>query len=118
VSIVARAPYKFAARDVQANFAQPLLYFGWDAHMMFSAPLAVLLDLDTPFGHVVKDVLPPLYGEHPDFSRIDWSRVQWFRSATLFTPKPDHSLAQQGFQHKSVLRFRTPGLEGLKGSYG
>ncbi len=118
MSTAALAPYKFPARDVRANFAQPLLYFGWDEHMMFCAPLAVPLDLATPFGKVVTEVLPQLYAEHPDFSRIDWARVQWFRSATMFTPEHEQTLAQQGFKHKSVLRFRTPGLEGIKGSCG
>jgi phenol hydroxylase P4 protein len=36
----------------------------------------------------------------------------------LFTPRMQATLAEQGFGHKSVLRFRTPGLEGLRGSCG
>jgi phenol/toluene 2-monooxygenase (NADH) P4/A4 len=118
VTVVALAPYDFPAKDVLANFARPLMYFGWDEHMMFCAPLAVPMDLSTRFDAVISGVLPQLYAEHPDFVRIDWQRVQWFRGATLFTPRLDATLAEQGFKHKSVLRFRTPGLEGIRGSCG
>lgn len=116
--VVSLGPYAFPARDVRANFAQPLLYVGWDEHMMFCAPLAVPFDLNTRFGTIATTLLPALYGEHPDFARIDWRKVQWFRGSTWFTPDPERSLAEQGFHHKSVLRFRTPGLEGIRGSCG
>lgn len=118
MSTLALGPYDFAPRDLQSNFALPLLYIGWDQHMMFSAPLAVPLDLGTTLQQVVDTVLPRLYGEHPEFARIDWRRVQWFRSAVLFSPRLDRGLADQGFRHKSVLRFRTPGLQGIRGSCG
>lgn len=118
MSVAALGSYDFPAKDVRANFALPLLYIGWDEHMMFCAPLAVPLDLELPFGALVSEVLPTLYAEHPDFARIDWRRVQWFRGAVMFTPDPARALAQQGFRHKSVLRFRTPGLEGIRGSCG
>jgi phenol/toluene 2-monooxygenase (NADH) P4/A4 len=118
MTVAALANYCFPSRDVAANFLQPLLYVAWDEHMMFCAPLAVLLDGQTKFSQVRDDLLPRLYGEHPDFSRIDWARVQWFQSSRIFTPQPSQSMATQGFKHKSVLRFRTPGLEGIRGSCG
>lgn len=113
----ALGPYEFAPRDAGLRFAKPLLYVGWDEHMMFCAPLAIPLP-DQRFEDFVARVLPQLYGEHPDFARIAWPRVQWFKSSRLFTPEPRATLAAQGFGHKSVLRFRTPGLEGLRGSCG
>lgn len=94
------------------------LCVGWDEHMLFAAPATVRCDLAMPFASFVADVLPTLYARHPDFKRIDWSKVQWFRGPALFTPRHDRSLADQGFEARSVLRFRTPGLEGLKGSCG
>lgn len=110
--------YDFAARDAAAHFRLPLLYIGWDQHMMFCAPLCVPLPPDLPFASLQRSVLPGLYGEHPDFERIDWPRVQWFRGEHMFKPDPLLTLGQMGLRHKSVLRFRTPGLEGLRGSYG
>ena len=118
MTVTAPAPNKLAARDAVENFPAPLLYVGWDQHMMFCAPLCVLVPGQTVFADLVQQLLPKLFGQHPDFPRIAWPRVQWFRSATLFTPAMGQTLAEQGFKHKSVLRFRTPGLEGLKGSCG
>ncbi len=53
MTVLALAPYDFPAKDVRANFAQPLMYFGWDEHMMFCAPLAVPMDLNTRFDAVI-----------------------------------------------------------------
>ena len=118
MSVTAIGTYDFATHDSVTHFAQPLLYVGWDEHMMFSAPLTVPLSMSTRFEQLVHEVLPALYGEHPEFAIIDWSKVQWFRSHVMFTPNMQGTLAEHGFGHKSVLRFRTPGLEGLHGSCG
>lgn len=110
--------YRFAPRESTGRFPAPLLYIGWDQHMVFCAPLAVPLAPDTTFQTLIDAVLPALYSQHPDFKRIDWPRVQWFKSGAMFTPRRDGTLAEHGFGHKSVLRFRTPGLEGVRGSCG
>ncbi len=118
MSVTAIGKYEAGSHDGAAHFAQPLLYVGWDEHMVFSAPAVLALAPQTRFDELVRTVLPALYGEHPDFALVDWTRVQWFRGATMFTPRMDGTLADHGFGHKSVLRFRTPGLEGLRGSCG
>lgn len=118
MSVAAITSYDFASHDTAARYAQPLLYIGWDEHMMFAAPIVSMVAMDTRFEDLVHKLLPRLYGEHPDFGLIQWDRVQWFRADTMFTPAMDKTLAEQGFGHKSVLRFRTPGLEGLRGSCG
>mgnify|MGYP000352524917 FL=1 len=118
MSVAAIGNYHHASHDSAARFSDPLLYVAWDEHMMFAAPVVLALSPDTTFEHLKAKVLHKLYGEHPDFKLIDWARVQWFRGDVMFTPKMDKSLADHGFGHKSVLRFRTPGLEGLRGSCG
>ncbi|MGB4345967.1 MAG: phenol hydroxylase subunit P4 [Burkholderiaceae bacterium] len=118
MSVAAIGNYSVALRDTAEHFAQPLLYVGWDEHMMFAAPLTVPLSMATRFEDLVSKVLPALYGQHPEFAQINWNKVQWFRSADMFTPRMQGTLAEQGFGHKSVLRFRTPGLEGIHGSCG
>lgn len=118
MSVTAIGPYEHAPRDRAEAFPAPLVYIAWDEHMMFSSPLAVPLPPETTFEQMMGQVLPRLYGQHPDFARIDWSKVQWFRRHALFTPRRYGSLAEHGLGHKSVLRFRTPGLEGLRGSCG
>ena len=69
-----------------------------------------------PFGALVNEVLPSLYGSHPDFAKIDWSTVQWKHGRENFTPDLGKSLDENGLTHKSVLRFTTPGLTGIAGS--
>lgn len=118
MSTLAMSEYTFAPRDTVERFTQPLMYFGWDEHMMFAAPLAVPLSLATSFSDVISKVLPALYGQHPEFTQINWGKVQWFRGADMFTPSMQSTLTDNGFGHKSVLRFRTPGLEGIHGSCG
>ena len=38
MSTLAMSEYTFAPRDTVERFTQPLMYFGWDEHMMFAAP--------------------------------------------------------------------------------
>ena len=118
MSTVAIGAYEFTSHDTAAHFADSLLYIGWDEHMIFAAPLSVPLSLSTTFDALIQNILPALYGQHPEFKKINWSKVQWFRSAEMFTPRLQGTLAEQGFAHKSVLRLRTPGLEGIRGSCG
>ncbi|MDR3004582.1 MAG: phenol hydroxylase subunit P4, partial [Acidovorax sp.] len=95
----------------------PLLYIVWEAHLMFCSPVALPLPPDMPFGALAQAVLPDVYGAHPDFARIDWSAVQWFKSGQPWSPDASKSLADNGLTHKDVIRFRTPGLTGIQGSY-
>lgn len=118
MNVAAVGHYQHASHDGAARFANPLLYIGWDEHMIFAAPVVQMLPLETSFEELMSKVLPKLYGAHPDFGLIRWEQVQWFRGSTMFTPRASGTLAEHGFTHKSVLRFRTPGLEGLRGSCG
>ncbi|MEZ5218570.1 MAG: phenol hydroxylase subunit P4 [Ilumatobacteraceae bacterium] len=93
-----------------------LLYVGWDDHLMFCAPFAYPLPPEMPFGALIEAVLPGSFGYHPDWAKIDWSTVEWFKSGQPFTPDPTKSLAENGIGHKDALRFRTPGLTGIGGT--
>jgi phenol hydroxylase P4 protein len=104
--------------DTEDRFhGKRLLYVGWDDHLLFCAPVCLPLPPDMPFGALIADVLPGVYGSHPDFARIDWHRVQWLDSGKPFQPDAAKSLADNGLAHKSVIRFRTPGLTGIGGSH-
>ncbi|KAB7627385.1 phenol hydroxylase subunit P4 [Alkalilimnicola sp. S0819] len=109
--------YQGTPKDVQENFhGKQLVYLGWDKHLMFCSPVALPLPPEMPFEALVKEVLPSAYGKHPDFEKIDWDAVAWTVNQQPFTPDMDKGLAEQGIEHKSVIRMRTPGLEGIKGS--
>jgi phenol hydroxylase P4 protein len=117
MSVVALERYSFPAADARENFPAPLLYIGWEDHLMIASPVCLPLPPDMPFGALPTAVLPGVYGYHPDFAKIDWATVQWLKSGQPWTPDPARSLAENGLKHKDVIRFRTPGLTGIKGSF-
>ena len=113
---ISLSDYRGVAKDAQANFhGNQLVYIGWDKHLIFCAPICFPLPPDMPFAALVDEVLPGAYNQHPDFAKIDWGRVEWSLDQQPFTPALDKSLADNGITHKSVIRFRTPGLDGLNG---
>ena len=69
-----------------------------------------------PFKALVGEVLPGAFSLHPDFAQIDWERVEWKLNNEPFTPDMEASLDANGVRHKSAIRMRTPGLEGIGGS--
>ena len=93
-----------------------VVYIGWDKHLWFCSAKAFPLDPNMPFGAVVENVLPVAFGAHPQFAEIEWEKVEWSLNQEPFTPDMEKTLADQGFDHKSLLRMKTPGLNGLHGA--
>lgn len=108
--------YQGEAKDTQDKFhGNQLVYIGWDKHLMFCAPHCLPLPPDMPFGALVKEVLPGVYDSHPDWAQINWDSVEWTVDQKPFTPDMEKGLAAQGIGHKSLIRFITPGLNGIAG---
>lgn len=117
MAVAAIKDYAFEPRDRVENFhGAQLVFIGWEDHLMFAAPHAFPFPPTMPLRAVVEQVLPGVYGYHPDFEKIDWSRVEWLKSSEPFVPDLDKSLADNGIGHKALIRFRTPGLTGIGGS--
>ncbi|MCL2656280.1 MAG: phenol hydroxylase subunit P4 [Betaproteobacteria bacterium] len=117
MSVAAIKKYEFAPADSVDKFhGAQLLYVGWEDHLMFCAPFAFPLPPNMPFAALLEQVLPPVYGYHPDFARVDWAKAEWFKSGKPWRPDASKSLAENGLRHKDVIRFRTPGLTGIAGS--
>ncbi len=109
--------YQGPKRDQAANFGGNILvYIGWDNHLLFCSAKTFPLPPQMTFGDLKAGVLPEGFGQHPDFNQIDWDAVQWNLNGEELTPADDQSLADLGFDHKSLLRFKTPGLNGYKGT--
>ena len=103
--------------DRVENFhGKQVVHIGWDDHLMFCAPFAFPLPPEMPFSALLEEVIPGAFGQHRDFSQIDWTEVVWHLNGERFEPQPDKSLIDQGIDHKSIIRFATPGLNGIKGS--
>ena len=112
-----KAGYTGEIKDRVENFhGQQLLYIGWEDHLMYCAPLCIPVPPDLPFAALTTEIIPGLYPAHPDTAKIDWSSVEWFRSGESFRPDPARSITDNGLGHKAILRFRTPGLTGIRGS--
>lgn len=104
-------------RDAEKNFhGNRLVYLHWEKHLSFCSPIAFPLPLTMPFGAFVDAIVKPHYGSHPDFAQIDWAAVEWTIDDAAATPDFAQSLAENGLHHKSLVRFRTPGLDGYLGS--
>jgi phenol hydroxylase P4 protein len=84
--------------------------------LLFGAPASLCLAARTPFAALCTQVLPGIFGLHPDFAQIDWDRVLWTKSGQAWQPDPGKTLAENGLTHKDLIAFRAPGLKGLGGT--
>jgi len=117
MTVTALGEYDFKPADALENFhGNQLVYVGWDKHLMFCSPTAYPLPPDMPFSALVSEVITSTYGFHPDFEKIDWAKVEWLIDGNPVHPDMEKSLIDNGIGHKSVVRFITPGLNGIKGS--
>ena len=116
MAVTANGEFVGVAKDTQDKFhGKQLVYLGWDKHLMYYAPICLALPPETTFRQLIEEILPGCWGKHPDFARIDWRQAQWTKANEAFTPDPDKSLAEHAIRHKTVIRLRTPGLDGLGG---
>lgn len=117
MAVKALAPYEFQSRDALERYkGKQLLFINWERHRMFSRPFILALPPETPFSEIIDKYITDCFSYHPDFAHIDWSKVVWQNSNTVFTPDPAKSLKDNGIGHKDLIRFTTPGLDGIAGS--
>ena len=117
MAVAALGTYEFESSDALARYkGKQLLYVNWEKHRMFSRPFVIALPPEAPFSVLLERYIPDAYSFHPDFPRIDWSAVIWQNSEAVFQPDPAKSLKDNGIGHKDLVRFTTPGLDGLGGS--
>lgn len=109
--------YTGEERDREELFhGNHLVYIGWDQHTMVCSPVALPLPPSMRFGDLIDKVLPTTaYAADPDWTSIDWEKVEWLKSGEPFKPEVNKSLAENGLGHKSLLRMRTPGLHSVRG---
>lgn len=109
--------YSFRPLDQQENFhGHQLLYVGWDRHLMYCAPFALLVAPAQTFAELIDQVIKPAIAAHPDSAVADLRGATWYLNDQPFQPDFDASLEANGLRHKDMLRFDTPGLNGIAGS--
>jgi phenol hydroxylase P4 protein len=104
--------------DAVENFnGNQLLILDWDDHRgLGGCPSLVPVPPEMLFSTVVSDVMPGLFSAHPDWKNIDWASVKWTLDGKAFSPESGKSLVDNGVGHKSMIRFKTPGLNGYMGT--
>ena len=111
------ADYDFPSRDAVENYkGRQLLYINWERHRMFSRPFVLALPPETPFAEIIDKHMTDCFSYHPDWQHIDWSKAEWSNGSNRFTPDRNKSLQENGICHKDLIRFRTPGLDGIAGT--
>lgn len=115
--VISIGDYPAIVKDGVENFhGNQMVIIGWDHHLMISSPMAFPLPAAMPFGALVGEVMPVAFNQHPEWAQINWDEVIWMLDDGAFTPDFGKSLEDNGIGHKSVVRFKTPGLNGIGGS--
>ncbi|MDQ1207131.1 phenol hydroxylase P4 protein [Acinetobacter baylyi] len=111
--------YEFDARDTQKNYGDNmLLYVGWDHHTLFCAAHAFVVSPQQSLQDLINQQIQAGFNQHPDFEHIDWSKVQFtLNRERLINIDFSETLANLNFDHKSLLRFVTPDLDGYDGTH-
>ena len=117
MAIIAKDGYVDIVRDKVENFnGNQLVHVSWDDHLLFCAAQAFPLPPEMPFQALVSEVISSVFNCHEDFESVDWAKVQLNLDGDAFEPDMDKSLAENGVEHKSLIRFKTPGLMGINGT--
>ncbi len=115
--VTAIGEYAFSHNDSVDKFhGNQIIYIGWDHHTMINAPMAFPAPKGMLFKDIITTFIPAAFDQHPDFKNIKWDEVIWLRDDDVFTPNMEANLEGNGFVHKAVIRFKTPGLNGIAGS--
>ncbi|TQR65944.1 phenol hydroxylase subunit P4 [Acinetobacter sp. RF14B] len=113
-----RPDYDFEPRDLQKHYGDNILiYVGWDHHTLYCAAHAMLVSPQQTFQEFLDQQMQAGFYQHPDFEHINWDEVQFKLNQQAIQPRPEQTLAEIGFDHKSLLRFVTPGLKGYQGAH-
>lgn len=117
MTVIAKDGYVDLVQDKVDNFhGNQVVYVSWDDHLLFCAAQAFPLPPEMPFKALVFEVIPTVFSWHKEFEQVDWAKAQWNLDGNDFVPDMEKSLAENGVEHKSVIRFKTPGLTGIDGT--
>lgn len=107
-TLALRADYQGDRKDAADKFGGAILvYINWERHLFFYSAKAFPLDPNMPFAAVLEHVIGTHFCQHPEYKNIDWGTAEWSLNNEPFQPVMDKSLAENGFDHKCLLRFKT-----------
>lgn len=110
--------YQFTPLDLQQNYGENMLLFiGWDHHTLFCSAHAFVVSPKQTLQELIDGQITAGFSQHPDFENIDWSTVQFSLNRNILNANFSKPLEDLGFDHKSLLRFVTPDLNGFKNAH-
>lgn len=108
------ADYQGSVRDRVENFhGNQLVYVMWERHLLFATPLTFLANPAMSFADFLDEVLHPALSPHPESQDMDLKGAKWRLDGEDLQPNLEKSLADNGIDHKSLLRLITPRLSDL-----
>lgn len=114
MAVTSTKPYVGVPRDLVANFnGKQIVYVNWEQHLLFAAPLMLVVEPGMTFGDLLQNVVKPLIQADPDAASVDLTQVAWRKGKAAWTPNFAATLAENGIVHKEQLHFTTPGLNTL-----
>ncbi|MDR1967215.1 MAG: phenol hydroxylase subunit P4 [Burkholderiaceae bacterium] len=113
--VTSTKPYVGVARDLVGNFlGKQIVYVCWDQHLLFAAPMMLVVEPTMLLKDLLDQVWKPLLGADPDVAALKWEQAQWLKSNRPWKPRLEASIADNGIDHKEQLRLRTPELNSLR----
>ena len=109
--------YEFESANRVENYHGAInLYVAWEEHLLFVCPFAFPVPGEMIFRDFLEQALHPAIAAHPDAEHVVWEQTEWTRDGEPWQPRFDDSLLDNGVDHMTFLRFRTPQLRGLGGA--
>tara|TARA_R110000782_G_scaffold163246_2_gene255316 strand:+ start:13519 stop:13878 length:360 start_codon:yes stop_codon:yes gene_type:complete len=117
VSVKAISEYTAEPMDTVDKFhGMQLVYIYWKNHLMFCASFAFLVDPEMSFESMLTNTFLPAVKDHPDSGKINFESATWLLNGNDFNASMELSLRDNKIDHKSLLTFTTPELNGLNSS--
>jgi phenol hydroxylase P4 protein len=112
--VTSTKPYVGIPRDLVSNFlGKQIVYVCWDQHLLFAAPMMLVVEPTMLLKDLLDQVWKPLLAADPDVAALQWEQSQWLKSKQPWTPRLEASIADNGIAHKEQLLLRTPKLNSL-----
>lgn len=113
-----QSQYQFEPLDLQKHYGdQLLIYVGWDHHTLYCAAHAMLVSPQQSFAELIQTQIQAGFHQHPEFEKIQWDQTIFQLNGEALAVDMNQTLEQLGFDHKSLLRFKTPELTGYKNAH-
>ncbi len=93
------------------------MYVGWDHHTLYCSAHAMLVSPQQTFQEFFDQQMQAVSINILTLKTLNGMKCNLLLNKQVIQPRPEQTLAEIGFDQKSLLRFVTPGLNGYKGAH-